>query len=207
VSDASSAGEPFVWATPVPQAIQAAFERSKASSAAAGADWGDYGETLMERFIGNVAETTLPFARMLGVNVDWLSRAVLFLAAAIVILLLARVLLSVWRNRVPAPALPRAPMRPAPAPARSASQRKAEAERFLANGDPRQALTSMWWWFAERALQTTPEAMMTTNDVLVRSRRADLRQRAQTLDRLRFGGTPPSSAEARALLASFESVL
>jgi len=199
-------GGTFQWTPPPAGVMERAFEHSKSSSERSGPDWAEYVGAVAQSFAEWFSEAVAPVARALGIrDVVWLGRAALFLAAVTLILLFVRLLLSFGSTRRPSAPLP-SPVR-IEAPLPSASERRREAEVFLMKGDVARALASVWWWFAEAALKQRPEPMMTTNDVLTRSRRADLRPRAQKLDRLRFSGQAPTVADVRELITSFESGL
>jgi hypothetical protein len=186
--------------------VERAFEQSRASSERAGPDWADYVGALALRFAEWFGEAVTPVARALGItDMVWLGRAALFLAAITLVLLFIRLLVALRSAQRPSAPLP-SPVR-VEAPVASGSERRREAEVFLMKGDVARALASVWWWFAEAALKQRPEPMMTTNDVLTRSRRADLRPRAQKLDRFRFSGQTPTIADVRELITSFESGL
>ena len=200
-------GPAFDWTPASAQAMEQAFQQARASGERPGVNWTDYVTNVAGSLAEKFSEMLFPLARILGItDIVTLGRIALFLAVLTVVILLIRILMSLRPAARPAAVLPIPALKP-DGPAVSAAARRREAETLLQNGDVKRALASVWWWFAETALGSRPEPMMTTNDVLVRSKRTDLRPRARDLDRLRFSSTMPSAADVRGLIASFETSL
>ena len=202
---AESASAGFEWATAPMDEIRRAFEASGSSTTPRALDWSDYAAAVGD-WIASILERVLaPVAKAVGFNASWFGYLALACAAVAVVALLLRLFRE---RRAPAAQNPSRNVVTSPStPQESDREWRAEADARLSQGDIPGALGAVWWWFAEGALRSRAEPMMTTNDVLTRSGRKDLRSQAQRLDRLRFGSATPDIGEIRSLIAAFESAL
>ncbi|HEY6324018.1 MAG TPA: hypothetical protein VJA16_20945 [Thermoanaerobaculia bacterium] len=82
-----------------------------------------------------------------------------------------------------------------------------ELERRLAEQQLPEALRAAWWWLARSLAGTGAQPTWTGRELLLWSRREDLRELVRQLDRLTYGPRPPAAEEVRQLAARLEAAL
>ncbi|HEY7214858.1 MAG TPA: hypothetical protein VIC28_09520 [Thermoanaerobaculia bacterium] len=94
-----------------------------------------------------------------------------------------------------------------PPAARSAAAWRAELERRLGEGHIAEALEALWWWLARSLAAGQAEPAWTSRDLVVRSRREDLRDLVRRLDAFTYGPRRPAVEELRRLVGGLEEAL
>jgi hypothetical protein len=134
-------------------------------------------------------------------------QAVPFVLAALVALLVARLIVTRMQRR-PAEKKEQDVAEIGLAPvARSAAGWRAELERRLAEGRIAEALEALWWWLARSLAAGQVEPDWTSRDLVTRSRRDDLRDLVRRLDAFTYGPRRPAVEDLRLLVGRFEEAL
>jgi hypothetical protein len=194
---------PFEVAVADPEGLAAAFGKSGASDLSPSPDWSEYADRVGEEVVTWLGDIVRPFVGVLGPNFGfWLRWLIAGLAIVMAIMIAGRVFSRLRREPL-ALVLEAGGAKGARTP--RAGEYRLRALAALDQGDAPLALTSLWWWFATSALNERPDPAMTTEDVIARSGRHDLRALARLLDKLRFGANEPTPDDVRELLAGFEA--
>ena len=133
-------------------------------------------------------------------------QALPFALAALIVLLLVRLLLLRLRRRQVGKVEDIAEVGLAPA-ARSAAGWRAELERRLAEGRIAEALEALWWWLARTLAAGQVEPDWTSRDLVTRTRREDLRDLVRRLDAFTYGPRRPAVEDLRRLVGRVEEAL
>jgi hypothetical protein len=144
--------------------------------------------------------------RMLGLPRPVLQALAVALAVLAALLLLRLLAPRLRRRRSGEGTGEVAVLGPSPA-ARDAAAWRAELERCLAAGRIAEALEALWWWLARSLAGSQAEPDWTSRELVVRSRREDLRDLVRRLDVFTYGPRRPGIGELRDLTDRLEEAL
>jgi len=150
-------------------------------------------------------------ARLGGLPVGGVARALAIAALAVVILLAVGLAVRFLRRRRAAAADPAgasaAPTPEADEAARPAASWRDVLEARLAAGDVAGAVEALWWWLAITVSREPVDASWTTRELLARAGRSDLRALGTGLDRLTYAAARPRPDDVRAFVDRLQAAL